>query len=323
MTGGLASSAARDTRPRSSSTGGRHRLARVPAPAACSSPSSASTPTGTTSPPRRSRPAPSPRWHPRRSGRARHRRQGPAAAFGAAGRAVRRPGCRTPASSASPARGQDLHQGPARAGARPRAGPTVAPAGSFNNELGVPLTVCGSPPTTRFLVVEMGARGIGHIAYLARIAPPQIGVVLNVGTAHLGEFGSRARSPGQGRARRALPRRRRWPCSTPTTRSCGAMAARTRRRVRPRRRGRRRRRARRGRRARRRRPARVHPCTRRRAAADVTLRCVGEHHVGNALAAAAVALELGLSLDADRGRPVGGAAPQPLADGGHRARRTA
>lgn len=71
-------------------------------------------------------------------------------------------------------------------------GPTVAPVGSYNSEVGVPLTVCRVEPDTRFLVVEMGARGIGHVAYLTRIAPPRVGVVLNVGTAHVGEFGSRA-----------------------------------------------------------------------------------------------------------------------------------
>ncbi|HET9022739.1 MAG TPA: Mur ligase family protein, partial [Ornithinibacter sp.] len=71
------------------------------------------------------------------------------------------------------------------------AGATVAPVGSYNSEVGVPLTVCRVESDTRFLVVEMGARGIGHVAYLARIAPPRVGVVLNVGTAHVGEFGSR------------------------------------------------------------------------------------------------------------------------------------
>jgi UDP-N-acetylmuramoyl-tripeptide--D-alanyl-D-alanine ligase len=70
-------------------------------------------------------------------------------------------------------------------------GETVAPEGSYNSEVGVPLTVTRITTTTRFLVVEMGARGIGHIRYLATMAPPWIGVVLNVGTAHLGEFGSR------------------------------------------------------------------------------------------------------------------------------------
>ena len=71
------------------------------------------------------------------------------------------------------------------------AGPTVATAGSFNNELGLPLTVLRADADTRFLVLEMGARGIGHIAYLCEIAPPTVSAVLNVGTAHLGEFGSR------------------------------------------------------------------------------------------------------------------------------------
>ena len=70
------------------------------------------------------------------------------------------------------------------------AGPTVAPAGSYNNEIGLPLTVLRADEDTRVLVAEMGARGVGHIADLTRIAPPAIGVVLNVGTAHLGEFGS-------------------------------------------------------------------------------------------------------------------------------------
>ncbi|MGL4745210.1 MAG: UDP-N-acetylmuramoyl-tripeptide--D-alanyl-D-alanine ligase [Dermatophilaceae bacterium] len=71
------------------------------------------------------------------------------------------------------------------------AAPTVAPIGSYNSEVGVPLTVCRVRPETRYLVAEMGARGVGHIAYLTEIAPPQVGVVLNVGSAHLGEFGSR------------------------------------------------------------------------------------------------------------------------------------
>ncbi|WP_030144929.1 UDP-N-acetylmuramoyl-tripeptide--D-alanyl-D-alanine ligase [Spirillospora albida] len=81
-----------------------------------------------------------------------------------------------------------------------RAGPTVWPPGSFNNEIGLPLTVLRADETTRHLVLEMGARGIGHIAYLAGIARPDIGVVLNVGTAHVGEFGSReaiARAKGE------------------------------------------------------------------------------------------------------------------------------
>jgi UDP-N-acetylmuramoyl-tripeptide--D-alanyl-D-alanine ligase len=71
------------------------------------------------------------------------------------------------------------------------AGPTVTPQGSLNDELGMPLTVLQADEETRFLVLEMGARGIGHIRYLTQIAPPDISVVLNVGLAHVGEFGSR------------------------------------------------------------------------------------------------------------------------------------
>ncbi len=70
------------------------------------------------------------------------------------------------------------------------AGETVAPVGSLNSEVGVPLTVCRVTPTTRYLVAEMGADGVGHIAYLTTIAPPRVGIVLNVGTAHVGKFGS-------------------------------------------------------------------------------------------------------------------------------------
>ncbi|MGH8891470.1 MAG: UDP-N-acetylmuramoyl-tripeptide--D-alanyl-D-alanine ligase [Acidothermaceae bacterium] len=71
------------------------------------------------------------------------------------------------------------------------AGPTVSPVGSFNTEVGVPLTVLRADADTRFLVLEMSARGVGHIAYLCGVATPRIGVVLNVGAAHIGEFGSR------------------------------------------------------------------------------------------------------------------------------------
>jgi UDP-N-acetylmuramoyl-tripeptide--D-alanyl-D-alanine ligase len=86
------------------------------------------------------------------------------------------------------------------------AGPTVATAGSFNNELGLPLTVLRADADTEFLVLEMGARGIGHIAYLCEIAPPRISTVLNVGTAHLGEFGSReAIALAKGEIVEALP----------------------------------------------------------------------------------------------------------------------
>lgn len=85
-------------------------------------------------------------------------------------------------------------------------GPTVAPKGSFNNEIGHPYTVLQCTEETKYLVAEMSARGIGHIAHLARIAPPTIGAVLNVGTAHLGEFGSReAIAQAKGELVEALP----------------------------------------------------------------------------------------------------------------------
>ncbi|MGV9803686.1 UDP-N-acetylmuramoyl-tripeptide--D-alanyl-D-alanine ligase, partial [Mycobacterium sp. NPDC003449] len=70
-------------------------------------------------------------------------------------------------------------------------GEVIAPPGSFNNELGHPWTVLRAGTDTDFLILEMSARHPGNIAALAEIAPPSIGVVLNVGTAHLGEFGSR------------------------------------------------------------------------------------------------------------------------------------
>ena len=69
-----------------------------------------------------------------------------------------------------------------------RLGPTVAPAGSFNNELGHPLTVLRADERTRYLVLELGARGRGHIARLCAIAPPRLGAVLNVGRAHVGGY---------------------------------------------------------------------------------------------------------------------------------------
>ncbi|MDJ0356946.1 UDP-N-acetylmuramoyl-tripeptide--D-alanyl-D-alanine ligase [Paenarthrobacter sp. PH39-S1] len=76
------------------------------------------------------------------------------------------------------------------AGILSRLGPTVAPQGSYNGEIGVPLTVFMADESTRYLIIEMGATGIGHIRYLASLVKPDIGVVLGVGTAHAGEFGS-------------------------------------------------------------------------------------------------------------------------------------
>ena len=81
-----------------------------------------------------------------------------------------------------------------------QAGETVAPPGSFNNELGHPYTALKVGEHTTYLVSELSARSIGNIEHLARIAPPCIGAVLNVGTAHIGEFGSKeniARAKGE------------------------------------------------------------------------------------------------------------------------------
>ncbi len=87
-----------------------------------------------------------------------------------------------------------------------RLGATVAPPGTFNNELGHPYTVLKASHDTRFLVLEYSARGIGHIDYLCRVAPPRIAVVLNVGVAHLGEFGSvEAIAEAKGELVAALP----------------------------------------------------------------------------------------------------------------------
>ena len=69
-------------------------------------------------------------------------------------------------------------------------GPTVAPRASFNNEIGLPLTVLEADESTRYLVLEMGASGSGHIAYLTDIAPLDAAAVLMIGHAHMGGFGS-------------------------------------------------------------------------------------------------------------------------------------
>jgi UDP-N-acetylmuramoyl-tripeptide--D-alanyl-D-alanine ligase len=79
-------------------------------------------------------------------------------------------------------------------------GPTVTPRGSLNTEVGLPLTILAADESTRFLVLEMGMRGEGHISYLVEIARPDIGVVINVGSAHLGMLGTReaiARAKGE------------------------------------------------------------------------------------------------------------------------------
>ncbi|HUZ36685.1 MAG TPA: UDP-N-acetylmuramoyl-tripeptide--D-alanyl-D-alanine ligase [Streptosporangiaceae bacterium] len=87
-----------------------------------------------------------------------------------------------------------------------RLGPTVAPHGSYNNEIGHPLTVLRATAATRYLVLELSARGAGHIARQCEIAPPSFGVVLCVGHAHAGEFGGLAEvARAKGELPAALP----------------------------------------------------------------------------------------------------------------------
>jgi UDP-N-acetylmuramoyl-tripeptide--D-alanyl-D-alanine ligase len=171
-------------------------------------------------------------------------------------------------------------------------GETVAPPGSFNNELGHPWTVLRANEQTKHLVLELSARGPGHIAALCEVAPPKIGVVINVGSAHVGEFGSREGiAKTKGELVEALPEDgvAILNADDPLVR---AMASRTRARVVL---------------------VGTSPDAQVRAEnvvlddearasfrlvtpqgdADVKLALHGEHHVGNALAAAAVGLELG------------------------------
>ncbi|MEV5407798.1 UDP-N-acetylmuramoyl-tripeptide--D-alanyl-D-alanine ligase [Thermopolyspora sp. NPDC052614] len=71
-----------------------------------------------------------------------------------------------------------------------RHAPTIATERSFNNELGLPLTVLRADAATRYLVLEMGAARKGDLTYLTGIAPPRLGLVLNVGTAHVERMGT-------------------------------------------------------------------------------------------------------------------------------------
>lgn len=178
-------------------------------------------------------------------------------------------------------------------------GPTVGPPGSFNNEIGHPWTVLRAGLDTRFLVLELAARGIGHIAELARIARPKIGVVLGVGSAHLGEFGSRENiALAKGELVEALPPEAEGGVAVLNADDplVSAMASRTRARV-----------VRYGMsesadvRAL---DVRLDPLARARftlatprGAAPVELQVHGEHQAHNALAAAAVALECGLTTE--------------------------
>jgi len=176
-------------------------------------------------------------------------------------------------------------------------GPTIAPRESFNNEIGHPLTALRITDETRFLVSELAARGPGHITQLCQIAPPRLGAVLGVGLAHAGEFGSvEAIALAKGELVAALPPGGIAVLNADDHR-VAAMAARTRARVvtfgrtqsagvraenvRPDETGR---------------PGftLITPA----GSAPVQLRLHGEHHVTNALAAATLADQLGMPLDA-------------------------
>ncbi|GIG38550.1 UDP-N-acetylmuramoyl-tripeptide--D-alanyl-D-alanine ligase [Cellulomonas phragmiteti] len=180
-------------------------------------------------------------------------------------------------------------------------GPTIAPVRSFNNEIGLPLTVLRADEQTRFLVLEMGASGPGHLTYLTDVAPPDVAVVLVVGQAHLGGFGGGV--DGVARAKAEIVQGL-LPGGTavlngddPRVRAMSAVApgpvvlfgaapdaevrvedvrldalGRATFRL-------------------------VHVVAGERRERDVALRLIGEHHVHNALAAAAAALSVGLDLD--------------------------
>ncbi|MFB7471087.1 UDP-N-acetylmuramoyl-tripeptide--D-alanyl-D-alanine ligase [Kitasatospora sp. NPDC056184] len=177
-----------------------------------------------------------------------------------------------------------------------RLGDTVYPPGSLNNEIGHPMTALRVEDATRHLVLEMGARHKGDIEYLTSITPPRIGLVLNVGTAHVGEFGSQeAIAEAKGELVEALPADGAAILNA-DDRLVRAMAARTRAKVvffgesaeadvraqdvrldstgRP-----------------------SFTLSTPAGSAPVQLRLYGEHHVSNALAAAAVAMELGMTVD--------------------------
>ncbi|MFJ9697886.1 UDP-N-acetylmuramoyl-tripeptide--D-alanyl-D-alanine ligase [Kitasatospora sp. NPDC101183] len=177
-----------------------------------------------------------------------------------------------------------------------RLGETVYPPGSLNNEIGHPMTALRVEAGTRHLVMEMGARHKGDIEYLTSITPPNVALVLNVGTAHVGEFGSQeAIAEAKGEIVEALPADG-TAILNADDRLVRAMASRTRAKVvyfgespeaqvratgvrldatgRP-----------------------SFTLTTPAGSAPVQLRLYGEHHVSNALAAAAVAMELGMTVD--------------------------
>ncbi|MDH6144861.1 MULTISPECIES: UDP-N-acetylmuramoyl-tripeptide--D-alanyl-D-alanine ligase [Kitasatospora] len=89
----------------------------------------------------------------------------------------------------------------------PALGRTVATPLSYNNQIGLPLTVLRADAETRYLLLEMGASQAGDIAWLTGIAPPRVGLVLNIGTAHIGKFGGtkQAIAAAKGELVEALP----------------------------------------------------------------------------------------------------------------------
>ncbi|MDR1834003.1 MAG: UDP-N-acetylmuramoyl-tripeptide--D-alanyl-D-alanine ligase [Propionibacteriaceae bacterium] len=180
------------------------------------------------------------------------------------------------------------------------AAPAVFPEGSFNNEIGVPLTACRVDSHTKYLLAEMGARGIGHLSRLKQIVPLDIALVLNVGVAHIGEFGSPeniAKAKGE-----LVEGDVRWAVLNADDPAVAAMRGRTQGRVAAF-------------------SAQGEPsfgelgvwaqdveegellafrftlATNTHGAAPVTLRVPGRHQVGNALAAAAAALCAGLTVE--------------------------
>ncbi|MFF1594181.1 UDP-N-acetylmuramoyl-tripeptide--D-alanyl-D-alanine ligase [Streptomyces sp. NPDC058286] len=177
----------------------------------------------------------------------------------------------------------------------PALGPTTATSRSLNGEIGLPLTVLRADMSTEYLVLEMGARGIGHIKYLTEITPPKVGLVINVGTAHVGEFGGReAIATAKGELVESLPADGLAVLNADDP-LVAAMAERTQARIltfglshgadvtadhvvldsvgRP-----------------------TFTLRYAGASAEVSMTLHGEHHVWNALAAAAVALGLGLGI---------------------------
>jgi UDP-N-acetylmuramoyl-tripeptide--D-alanyl-D-alanine ligase len=70
-------------------------------------------------------------------------------------------------------------------------GPVVASSGNENNDIGVPLTLLRAGAEHQAVVVEMGMRGLGEIDRLSHCAEPDVAVITNIGTAHIGRLGSR------------------------------------------------------------------------------------------------------------------------------------